>query len=30
LSGDEFDGHQALVTLLLGLLAIGLIKLVAR
>jgi hypothetical protein len=30
LSGDEFDGHQALFTLLLGLFAIGLIKLATR
>jgi hypothetical protein len=30
LSGDEFDGHQALVTFLLGLFAIGLIKLLTR
>jgi hypothetical protein len=29
-SGDEFDGHQALFTLLFGLLAIGLVKLVTR
>jgi hypothetical protein len=30
ISGDEFSGHQALYTLLLGLFAIGLIKLVTR
>jgi hypothetical protein len=30
ISGDEFSGHQALFTLLLGLFAIGLIKLVTR
>jgi len=30
ISGDEFSGHQALFTLLLGLLAIGLVKLVTR
>jgi hypothetical protein len=29
-SGDEFSGHQALFTLLLGLFAIGLVKLVTR
>jgi hypothetical protein len=30
ISGDEFSGHQALFTLLLGLFAIGLVKLVTR
>ena len=30
ISGDEFDGHQALYTLLAGLLAIALLKLAAR
>ncbi len=30
LSGDEFSGHQGLFTLLLGLFAIGLVKLVTR
>jgi hypothetical protein len=30
ITGDEFSGHQALFTLLLGLFAIGLIKLVTR
>ena len=29
-SGDEFDGHQAMFTLLFGLLAIGVVKLVTR